>query len=266
MKRISTIFFLILFAVSNVVIAQNGETINQIDQNGLKQGYWENHYPDGTIQYSGSFINNKPVGQFKRYTKEGVLKVIMTYVENTNKVYSTFYYPNMSIHSEGIYIEKQKDSTWNYYSIDGFKLNEVTYLNDKKHGTERKFYESGNLSEISEWTNGVNNGLTIRYYESGNVMMRILYSNGILNGEYNVFDSNEKIAIQGQYKNNKRDGKWIYYKENGHVESEINYTNGIADNQEELDRLEREQLELLEKNEGKIQNPAESMYNAIPPK
>lgn len=266
MKHIIRIFFLLYFSAVTVVIAQNPETINQVDQDGLKQGYWEKHYPNGAIQYTGSFINNKPVGQFKRYTKESVLKVIMTYRENSNKVYSKFYYPNKTIHSEGIYKEKLKDSIWNYYSIDGFKINEVAYLNDKKHGAERKFYESGNLSEVSEWTNGINNGLTIRYYESGNVMMRILYSNGVLNGEYNVFDSNEKIAIQGQYKNNKRNGKWIYYKKNGHVESEINYINGIADNQEELDRLEREQLELLEENKGKIQIPSENMYNAIPPR
>jgi antitoxin component YwqK of YwqJK toxin-antitoxin module len=265
MKQLIRIFFLLLFSITTVVVAQNTKTINHVDQDGLKQGYWEKHYPNGNMQYAGSFINDKPIGILKRYTQEGVLKAEMTYVKNSNKVYSKFYYPSNVLHSKGIYIEKLKDSIWNYYSSEGFKINEVMYRNYKKIVTERKFYPSGNISEISEWTNGVNDGLTIRYYDSKNVMIRILYTNGILNGEYNVYDADEKILIQGQYKNNKREGKWIYYKKNGHIESELNYTNGIADNHEELERLEMEQLELLEKNKGKIQDPTGNIYNTIPP-
>lgn len=96
-------------------------------------------------------------------------------------------------------------------------------------------------------------------------MMRILYKNGKLEGEYNVYNSKEQILIQGQYKNNKREGKWLYYKENGHIENELIYVNGIAENQEELERLEDEQIRQLEQNKGKIEDPRESMYNAIPP-
>ncbi len=55
------------------------------------------------------------------------------------------------------------------------------------------------------------------------------------------------FLIQGQYENNKREGKWIYYKENGHIENELNYINGVAENQEELERIENEQIECLKK-------------------
>ncbi len=59
--------------------------------------------------------------------------------------------------------------------------------NDQKDGTEKKYYQSGNLSEKSEWEDGIKEGLTIRYYDSGIVLMRIFYMYGQLNGEYNVY-------------------------------------------------------------------------------
>lgn len=263
-NKIITIALLIICS-SIQVFSQEKNEINQTDENGLKQGYWEKSYPNGTIQYSGTFKNNRPVGQFKRYNQEGDLVAEMNYQETSERVYTKFYYPGKILRAEGYFLNKLKDSVWVYYTEDGSKINEVPYVNDKKHGTEKKFYTSGALSEISVWNNGINDGLTKRFYESGAVMMRIFYNNGKLDGEYNVYDAEENILIQGQYKNNKREGKWLYYKENGHIENELNYVNGIADNQEELELLENEQIKQLENNKGKIQDPNESMYNAIPP-
>lgn len=115
---------------------------NQIDVNGLKQGYWEKFYPNGIIQYSGTFKNNVPIGIFKRYNQDGDLVAEMSYLENSDKVYTKFYYPGEKLRAEGYYINKQKDSVWIYYSEEGFKINEVPYVNDKKHGTEKSFMKA----------------------------------------------------------------------------------------------------------------------------
>ena len=266
MKQKINNLFLLFFLATVVTVAQDTKTTNKVDNKGFKQGFWEKNYQNGNIQYSGNFKNNKPVGKFKRYDQNGVLKVEMFYKENSVKIYSKFFYPGKILQAEGIYLGKLKDSIWNYYSVDGFKINEVPYLNNKKHGIEKKYYQNGNLSEKSEWKNGVNDGLIIRYYESGKVMARIFYMNGILDGEYNIYGSDENILIQGQYENNKREGKWIYYKDNGHIKDELIYIKGVAENQDEIERLENEQIELLEKNKGKFQNPMENMYNTIPPR
>ncbi len=263
--KIKLLFLPVVYLlVITSLIAQNKE-INKIDENGYKQGYWEKSYYNGNIKYSGYFKDNKPIGELKRYNEDGSLKVEMFYKENSNKVYSKFYYPGKAAQAEGYYNNKLKDSVWIYYSTEGYKINEVPYIDNKKHGTEKKFYKNGNLSEVSVWNEGINDGLTIRYYDTGKVMMRILYKNGILDGEYNLYGLEENILIQGQYKNNKREGKWIYYKNNGHIKDELNYINGIAENQEELERLENEQIEMLEKNKGKFQDPMKSIYNTIPP-
>ena len=262
----ANIFTITLLFVSITLsgIAQDKQK-NQTDQNGLKQGYWEKFYPNGKMQYKGTFKNNKPIGEFKRFNQEGALIAVMNHNENSNKVYTKFYYPGKVLQAEGYYIDRKKDSIWIYYTENGDKINEVSYLFDIKNGTEKKYYKNGAVSETSEWKNGNQDGLTMRYYDDGKVMMRIMYKNNKLDGEYNVYGPEENILIQGQYINNKREGKWTYYKDNGHLRDELNYIDGIAENQEELERLEDEQIKILENQKGKIKDPSESMYNAIPP-
>ena len=92
-----------------------------------------------------------------------------------------------------------------------------------------------------------------------------VFMNGMFDGEYNVYGINENLLIQGRYENNRREGKWTYFKADGEIENEINYINGVADNQEQLEKLEHEYLEQLEKNKGKFQDPMDQMYNTIPP-
>ena len=42
-------------------------SINQIDAKGLKQGKWIGKFPSGSTRYEGSFVNDQPVGEMKRY-------------------------------------------------------------------------------------------------------------------------------------------------------------------------------------------------------
>ncbi|MCK5028558.1 MAG: hypothetical protein KAR57_02920 [Bacteroidales bacterium] len=255
--KYKTIFITFLFIISSLLSFAQNNSINQVDDKGYKQGLWQKYYQNGKIQYEGHFKNNKPVGELKRYSNDGVLKVILNYKENSDKINAKFYHPGKIIQAEGIYIGQSKDSIWNYYTAEGFLINKVPYVNDIKSGVEEKFYQNGNLYEKTVWEEGIKDGLVLKYYDSGKVMMRILYSYGRFDGEYNVYGPDEKILIQGQYKNNKREGAWKYYKDNGHIENEINYINGVAENQEELEKLENEYIEMLENNKGKFKEPTE---------
>lgn len=263
-KGIFTVAIILL--LTSLSYSQNRKEYNILDENGKKQGYWEKRYENGNIKYAGFFKNDKPIGVLKRYDSEGNLNVEMNYIENSEKVLTKFFYPGKILQAQGYFINQSKDSIWNYYSIENFLINSVPFENNQKHGIEKKYYENGKIYEECEWKNGIKDGLTIHYYENGNVMNRILYMNGILDGEYNVYGLDNNIIIQGQYENNKRDGNWIYYKKSGHIDSEIKYINGVAENQKKIDELETQLLDELEKNKGKIKNPMDEMYNAIPPK
>ena len=258
--------FLFFSTITAICIAQTNDTLfNQVDAKGLKQGYWKKHYPNGNLQYTGYFKNNKPLGEFKRYNREGELLAIMDYPENSSKIYTKIFYPNNQVQAEGFYINKQKDSIWQFFTENKILVSKINFVLDKKHGLETRFFDNGDIFEKIEWKNGIQDGITLRYYENGNVMIRATYNNGILHGLYSSFNSNGKPIIYGKYENNRREGKWITYDESGKPKNEINYLNGIADNQEELDRIEQEEIEMLEKNKGKFIDPMEKMYNNIPP-
>jgi len=59
---------------------------NQSDAKGLRQGKWLAKYPDGKTRYEGSFRDNKPVGEWKRYHENGKLKANLYYKENSDKM------------------------------------------------------------------------------------------------------------------------------------------------------------------------------------
>ena len=61
---------------------ENDTVFNNVDKNGLKQGHWKKYYPNGNLNYSGFFKDNKPVGILKRYFESGNLKAIMNF-DNT---------------------------------------------------------------------------------------------------------------------------------------------------------------------------------------
>lgn len=264
MNKIFTIITIIYISAISSTYSQD-TLFNQTDQNGLKQGFWKKKYPDGIIQYTGYFKNNKPLGEFKRYNRKGELIATMTYNENTDKVYTKLYYPNLLLQAEGNYLNKLKDSVWSFYSENGILVSKVNFLNDKRHGDEVRYFDNGAVFEKLRWANGIQDGISLRYYENGNVMIRAPYVNGILDGSYSSYSNNGKPIISGTYKNNWRNGKWLIYDEHGEVKSEIIYNNGIAENQDELDRIEQEELDRLENNKGKFQDPLEMMYNNIPP-
>lgn len=267
-KILLSIAFLFIF--TGFTFSQNDtpkDTINQLNERGQKTGFWKKYYDNGNLQYEGFFQNNYPTGTFIRYDKDGILKAKMHFKENSKKIYTQFFYPDQSMQAEGLYYAQVKDSIWNFYSKEGFLINKVPFKMDKKHGKEEKYYKNGQLSEESNWRNGIQDGMTIKYHENGETMIRISYMNGRIDGEYSVFNTDGIIIIRGSYENNKRQGKWEYYDDSGNKKDELNYIDGVAENQEELERLEHEQIEMLEKNKGKLKEPtAEDMFNQIPPK
>jgi len=74
---------------------------NKIDDNGLKQGYWEYYYPDGNLLfYKGSYLN-----------------------DNMNGLWE-FYHPNGNLHMKGSYKDGSKEGIWEHY-VNGILIKEL---------------------------------------------------------------------------------------------------------------------------------------------
>jgi antitoxin component YwqK of YwqJK toxin-antitoxin module len=73
----------------------NGVRINQYDDDGRKQGYWEEEYDYGEVNGKGNYINDK---------KDG---------------YWEYYWDNGGLYKQGSYKDGKKDGIWEEYFKDG---------------------------------------------------------------------------------------------------------------------------------------------------
>ena len=116
------LFFLLIF--SFFCSAQN---INQIDSKGKKQGLWKKTYDNGNIRYKGNFIDDKADGIFYYYYKSGELQLEKEFFHSGSAAATYVYYKNGNLKASGLYVNEQKDSTWNYYNRDSVIILQEIY-------------------------------------------------------------------------------------------------------------------------------------------
>jgi antitoxin component YwqK of YwqJK toxin-antitoxin module len=256
----------LLIFISVLAKGQSSDTIfNQTDNQGRKQGFWKVYYESKKpeepkkVKYIGFFKNNKPVGTFKRFYEDGVIKAVMNYDATGTNVYTTLYYQNGTKAAEGKYVGTLKDSIWNYYSYyDKTLSNKEPYIKGKKEGISVNFYASGKKSQELEYKNDIKDGIWKQYYDSGNLKLLAQFKDGKRVGSFVVYYPNNKVEWKGTYVDDIKHGKWAHNNPDGTFDSEIEYVNGVAKNSLEINSKESKILELLEKKKGTIPEPDEN--------
>ncbi len=251
MHRKNLAIFLLL-TISSLAASQ----INQTDQLGKKQGVWIKKYPGGIVQYEGTFKDDHPVGEFKRYYENHTLKSLLIYSDDGRMADATLYHPNCFMSSRGKYIDQMKEGKWKFYSeiTDSCLVYEEEYTRNILNGASVTHYPDGKVAERLKYVNGKKDGEWLKYFESGKISLRSFYTNGILNGKLEVWFENGRPQYSGFYKNNLREGKWIIYREDGSVRYEINYTAGNT-NDSQMEKDAEEFINMLEKNKEKVADP-----------
>ena len=231
------------------------DTINQTDNKGLKQGYWEKNFPDGKTMYKGYFKDGKPYGTMIRYYESGTIKATIDFFEN-NKSKVIFYYEDESKAADGYYTDNIKDSCWNYFSYYDKVLKATeNYKNGKKSGKAYVYYTTGKIFDESNWVDGKKEGEWIQYFQNGNMKMLTYYENDILYGCFNTYFEDGNPEIVGRYEYNVRQGDWYFYNDKGEQLLLVKYENGKALNQDILDSKQKEFFDQMEENIGKIKEP-----------
>ena len=221
------IFLLAVLVIFTITVSSQDTIYNTFDKNGLRTGYWKSYYENGGLRYSGFFINGKPAGQMKKYYKGGLLQADMFFDQAGIRSYVKMFNEQGKLIAEGKYIEKIKDSTWNYYSTwDGRLAMLETYKNGKKDGISSKFYSNGKTSEILEWKDDAEHGKWEQYFENGDLRLNCSFVEGKKSGKFQSFYPGGIKSITGEYKNGMMDGKWIYFTEKGEEVFFIEYIDG----------------------------------------
>jgi antitoxin component YwqK of YwqJK toxin-antitoxin module len=245
------------FLVISVYASSQTETqINITDQQGRKQGHWIKKYPNESVMYDGFFKDDHPVGDFRRFFENQLLKSLLIYSENGRKAIATIYHPNGNISSKGTYIYQMKEGNWQFFSAfaKNYLISEESYSKNLKNGPSIKFFPDSTIAEKLYYINDIKQGEWIQYYPNGAVCQKTNYLNGKINGKFEVWSENGNIEVSGQYKNDSKDGLWLIYNNDKTIKYMLEYRSGIAkDNQLEIDGSEY--LDSLEKNKGKIADP-----------
>jgi len=220
MNKLFALLIFVLFFLSNY--AQ--EKTNQLDENGKRNGPWEQYY-EGTkqLRYEGTFLNGKEIGVFKFYCencKKQPIVIKEFNVENDLAKVKYFSHEGKLI-SEGTMEGKNRTGIWKYFQEDSGKIVlSEEYINDELHGEKITYYPDGKFTERANYQNGKLQGEAVFYDENGSLIKRLNYNNGLLHGRAIFYTSSGLIMIDGNYKEDKEYGIWKYYSE-GNVVQEI---------------------------------------------
>ncbi len=129
---------ILLFIGVGLTSFGQSDTLNRLDNDGKKQGYWI---------YYGS---DKPERGHQTFGK----------IE------------------EGYYVDNRKDGKWIKYFPDGISVKLIlNYKNNRPSGEYTKYYENGIVAETGSFVQGKNLGHLYRYYENGCLRNYKFYNN-----------------------------------------------------------------------------------------
>jgi antitoxin component YwqK of YwqJK toxin-antitoxin module len=239
------------------IFAQAPDTVwNQTDAAGQKQGYWKKLDREGNLIYKGFFKDGRPVGKMERYYENGTKRAVLIYPEGTEITRAKIYYRSGALAATGNYRRMLKDSVWRYYS---YYSKDLMYLENysmgRKDGESVKFYPGGQIAEITTWKQDMKQGLWTQFFEDSTHRLVSWHESNQIHGKYQVYNRNQILVLDGEYRLGKMHGTWHFFDDNGREERTLQYENGKLLNHKELEEWAIKQMEEIEKNLGTIPEP-----------
>jgi antitoxin component YwqK of YwqJK toxin-antitoxin module len=177
-------------------------------------GYNVFYYPNGLKSSEGTLKNGKPDGYWKSYNEKGMCV------------------------SEGNRKNFLLDSVWVFYSQSGERSIEISYLEGKKHGFRKQYFEGETV--VEEWQTDTLINDVKTFYKTGELKRLTPIENGKLHGLEKEFDKEGLVVVVSKYyagilgkrefinrtdKFNLKQGNWKYFWENGNLKEEGTYQN-----------------------------------------
>lgn len=179
------IYLSILFIFLQIMVYCQVDTLNQIDENGLKQGYWiyfgkdrpDSHYSNDAKVEEGKYVDGKKTGTWLKYHIDGqTIKLRGEYINNR---------------PVGIFIRTNSDNTIH---------DSINITNLRRGGS----YSGYQIQDYSDSTQNISTSLKNR-------------SCNCINDKFvKIYDKDGNILFEGRCKNDDFwDGKMHYYDNDG---------------------------------------------------
>ncbi len=233
---------------------------NEVDSKGRKQGYWHKEYGNGYNVYEGEFKDDQPVGTFKRYYENGVLKSIQQYGENETSAIVIYDTDGLTKSAQGAFIGKEKEGEWTYY-VDGKVSLIEHYKKGVLIGKTQSFAKTGELIEETPYTDGKIDGLCRRFLQDGKLYSESNYKLGVEDGVYKLYEGHEFPVVEGVYVDGKKNGEWLIKNDEGKIVDTMKYDMGVLLNAKSIIKENASQADDYEKKEGTIPEPDKMPLN-----
>lgn len=102
-------------------------------------------------------------------------------------------HPNGQLSFENIYVNGKKEGLYRMWYQNGQLISESTYVNGVMEGVLREWHENGQLSSESTYVNGNLDGVVQDWYENGQLYAERTYMNGVMEGPVRVWDENGQL-------------------------------------------------------------------------
>jgi antitoxin component YwqK of YwqJK toxin-antitoxin module len=136
----------------------NGDKIqiNQLNNDGLMEGYWEiYHNHSNKVSSKGIYINDKKEGYWESYYGNGQLKERGSFKDGNIEGYWESYYDNGQLKEKGSFKDGKKEGYWEKYRINGKLEFKGNYTNDKREGIWEYYGYDGELERWVEFKKDV---------------------------------------------------------------------------------------------------------------
>ncbi|MGB0423748.1 MAG: hypothetical protein ACPGED_05485 [Flavobacteriales bacterium] len=203
------LIFLLLFMLSTLVIYANSGEYNNVDENGLKQGYWiikgymqpgTDFKADATIE-EGLYEDNRKEGLWKRFYSNGNLRSEITYKSNKPFGPYSIYYENGQQEEKGIWHKNKNVGEFARFYENGQPQQSFFFAdNGKRNGVQKYFHDNGNLELEVTIQNGKESGVMKRFYPDGTLKEEKSLNDGkLIDGSIKKYKHNtfkEKVEIE----------------------------------------------------------------------
>ena len=206
------LFFPFLKAQSYEIF--KGDTVNVIDKNNLRQGYWIIHKPycEEKLQ-EGNYIDGKKEGLWISYYSDGKKKSEITYRHGEKYGKAKTYFENGNIAEEGVWLIDKWVNKYKAYYRNG-KLSYVWNYNEygTRSGYQQYFYENGNIKIEGEWSDGKEQGVIREYYPDGSLKSEKFFNEGKTGKDsITIYEIKEKVVNKSDTTKTKTTG--VHFEE-----------------------------------------------------
>jgi antitoxin component YwqK of YwqJK toxin-antitoxin module len=194
-----------------------------VDEEGRKQGKWNDYYPGGKMMTEGQYQDNYRTGKWNFYRKNGRIEQTGEYNLGRPHGLWVWYYEEGSVLREEEFFNGREDGKLVEYAFDGSIITEGDYVDGEKEGPW--YYREGDHIEIGSYITGLRDGKWKYFYGDSTLEFEGYFIQGDPDGKQKLFYQNGNLKEERFYVMGIKERNWKKYDESGNLVMTITYKN-----------------------------------------